>query len=200
MTPVDSAGPRIMWSISQIAERDGVSRQSVSKQVQGFVADHDLPVERDGRGRIAKVSLPHYDHLRGQFTNPAKVAASRPAAAVTAPVADRGDSYDEARRQEAWLKVEREKLDQARERRELVRADKWGEAAERAGREIQSLIARLPNSADELSHAGMKEGVHGVRIMLRQIAFDLSTGIADALAALEIEAPALDPALSDDPA
>ncbi|WP_323011107.1 hypothetical protein [Paracoccus sp. (in: a-proteobacteria)] len=99
MTPVDSAGPRIMWSISQIAERDGVSRQSVSKQVQEFVADHDLPVERDGRGRITKVSLPHYDHLQDARPFMEKLAVRFP-----------DETPDEtARRQCLWLMIARKR-------------------------------------------------------------------------------------------
>lgn len=195
--PVDSQGPRVLWSISQIAERDGISKQAVSKVVQALIADHDLPVERDVRGRVSRVSLAHYDHHRGQFANPAKVAAARPARPV--PEGDRGDSFEEARRQNEWLKVEREKLDQARERKLLVRVDMLSEALDRVGREIQSIIARLPNKADEVALAGAKEGVHGVRVLLRDVAFELNTKVADGLSSLASAAPASEPALTDDP-
>ncbi|WAC26412.1 hypothetical protein [Ancylobacter sp. SL191] len=197
-SPVDS-GPRVMWSVSQIAERDGISKQAVSKVVQSLIAGHDIPVERDSRGRVARVSLAHYDHHRGQFANPAKVAAARPS--TPGPLADtRGDSFDEARRQNEWLKVEREKLAQAQERKQLVRADLLTEALERVGREIQSLVARLPNKADDLALAGAKEGVHGVRIALRAAANDINTAIADALANIAHLAPVADPAQTDEPA
>lgn len=194
--PVDSQGPRVLWTISQIAARDGISKQAVSKVVQALIADHDLPVERDTRGRVSRVSLAHYDHHRGQFANPAKVLAARPAKSV--PEGDRGDSFEEARRQNEWLKVEREKLDQARERKLLVRVDTLSEALDRAGREIQAIVSRLPNKADEVALAGAKEGVHGVRVLLRDIAFKLSTEVADRLAELAVDAPATEPALSDD--
>ncbi|WGD31220.1 hypothetical protein AncyloWKF20_05195 [Ancylobacter sp. WKF20] len=195
-SPVDS-GPRVMWSVSQIAERDGISKQAVSKVVQSLIAGHDIPVERDSRGRVARVSLAHYDHHRGQFANPAKVAAARPS--THGPLADtRGDSFDEARRQNEWLKVEREKLAQAQERKQLVRADLLTEALERVGREIQSLVARLPNKADDLALAGAKEGVHGVRIALRAAANEINTAIADALSNIAKVAPAADAAQMDD--
>lgn len=195
--PVDSAAPRIWWSVSQIAERDGVTKQAVSKTVQALIEKHDLPVERDGRGRVAKVSLAHYDHHRGQFTNPAKVSAGR---ASPPPGGDipRGDSFDEARRINEWLKVDREKLAQAEERGKLLRTDKLGEALDLVGREIQSLIAKLPNRADDLALAGAKEGVHGVRVGLREIAFDINSRVAAALASLGEAAPATDPAMTDE--
>ena len=194
--PVDSQGPRVLWSISKIAERDGITKQAVSKVVQALISDHDLPVERDTRGRVSRVSLPHYDHHRGQFTNPAKVMAARPARSPAE--GDRGDSFEEARRQGEWLKVEREKLDQARERKLLVRVDMLSEALDRAGREIQSIVSRLPNKADDVALAGAKEGVHGVRVLLRDIAFKLSMEVADRLSELAVAAPAHEPALSDE--
>lgn len=195
---VDSTGPRVMWSISQIAERDGISKQAVSKVVQAQIAQHDVPVERDSRGRVSKVSLAHYDHHRGLFTNPAKMAAPRQAPAAPGFEA-RGDSFDEARRQNEWLKVEREKLAQALERKQLVRADLLTMALEIAGREIQSIVARLPNKADDLALAGAKEGVHGVRIGLRDAAFDINTSIADALAKIAETAAVADPAPAEEP-
>lgn len=197
--PVDSNGPRVMWSVGQIAERDGITKQAVSKVVQALVADHGIPVERDGRGRVARLSLAHYDHHRGQFTNPAKVAAARPSPPPSDPVRP-SDSFEEARRQGEWLKVEREKLAQAVERKQLARVDLLAEALDRAGREMQSLIARLPNKADDIALAGAKEGVHGVRIALRDIAFALNTSIADVLADIAEAAPAADPAQMDEPA
>jgi len=194
--PVDSQGPRVLWSISKIAERDGITKQAVSKVVQALISDHGLPVERDTRGRVSRVSLPHYDHYRGQFANPAKVMAARPPRVV--PDGDRGDSFEEARRQGEWLKVEREKLDQARERKLLVRVDMLSEALDRAGREIQAIVSRLPNKADDVALAGAKEGVHGVRVLLRDIAFKLSTEVADRLSELAVAAPTNEPALSDE--
>ncbi|MBB3771538.1 hypothetical protein FHS55_002137 [Angulomicrobium tetraedrale] len=197
--PVDSGGPRIMWAISQIVERDGISKQAVSKVVQSLIEKHDIPVERDGRGRVAKVSLAHYDFHRGQFVNPAKVAAARGASAPPAePGTGRNDSFDEARRINEWLKVEQTRLQQRVDSGKLLRADKIGEALDHVGREAQAIIARLPNKADDIALAGAKEGVHGVRVLLRTLAAEINTQIADALAKIGVEAPATDAALTDD--
>lgn len=196
---MDDAAPRVMWSVSQIAERDGVSKQAVSKTVQSLIEKHGLPVERDMRGRVARVSLAAYDHHRGLFVNPAKVAGSN-GAPPKPPGGEvpRGDSFDEARRQNEWLKVEREKLAQAEERGKLLRTDKLGDALDRIGREIQSLNAKLPNKADDIALAGAKEGVHGVRVALRDIAFEMNSRIAALLADIAEAAPANDPAMADE--
>ena len=71
-------------------ERDGISRQAISKTVRELIAKHEIPVERDGRDRIVRVSVAHIDHYRGKFQNPAKVMASRPAVSSEKP--KRGDT------------------------------------------------------------------------------------------------------------
>src|SRR5947209_8659504 len=59
--------PAVMMSIAEIAARDGVSKPTVSIKVKGLVADHGLMVDRDGRGRVAKVNVAQYDHLREKY-------------------------------------------------------------------------------------------------------------------------------------
>lgn len=182
--------PNVMWSISQIAERDEISRQAVSKIVKKLVADHDIPVERDKRGRISSVSLAHWDKHREQYNNP----AMKPPATEPAPEKPK-DSFEEARRQSEWLKLDRAKIDYAETAGKLVRVDKVAEALERTGLEIQARIDRLQNKADELALAAVQEGVHGLRVKLRQVAFEINQDIANRLEELSLDAPARDDAL-----
>lgn len=186
----------IMMTLSALAERDGVSRQAISKTVRDLIDRHpDIPVERDGRGRIAKVSTAHLDHYRERYQNPARVLASRPAAAdavrsqVSPPPMAKEDSFDEARRLNEWLRYSREKLKHEEDCGRLVVADSVGQAHDAIGREIQAIVSRLPNRADDLALAVTKEGVHGLRVLLREVAFDLNVAIAERLAAIANEAP-----------
>ena len=193
----------IYRSIGEIAARDGISKQAVSKTVKRLLETAELPVERDGRGRIVKVSLAHYDHARERLTNPAKspVRAETDAtitSPATRPVAV-GDSFDEARRQAEWLKVGREKLRHQAEVGLLVRADMLAEALTTAGREIQTIMMRLPNRADDLALAVSKEGQHGARLLLRTIATDLCGQFADRLAQIAAPAPENDDLIRDEP-
>lgn len=182
-----------MATPADVAGRDGVSKQAVTKLVRQLVEKHELPVDRDGRGRVIRFSLAHYDHLRGQFASSEKVASAR----GTSP-AQRADqqplssSRDEALRQEAWLKVGREKLRRQEEIAQLVRADRLVDALANSGREIQSVVARLQNRADDMTLAVSREGVHGLRVLLRQIAFDINTEIANKLAAVAAASDAHD--------
>lgn len=187
----------VMATPAEVAARDGVTKQAVTKLVRRLVDEHDLPVERDSRDRIIRFSLAHYDHYRGEFASSEKVAAARRDAPSVPPVTS-STSRDEALRQEAWLKVGREKIRRQEQIGQLVRADRTREALLVCGREIQSSIARLQNKADDMAMAVSREGAHGLRVLLRQIAFDLSTEIADKLAAIVDAAAENDELLEDE--
>lgn len=194
-----SADQNVMATPAAVAARDGVTKQAVTKLVRQLVEKHGLPVERDSRDRVVRFSLAHFDHYRGQFASSEKTAAVRKEEpAAPADPAKSSTSRDEALRQEAWLKVGREKIRRQEEIGQLIRADRTRDALTVCGREIQSLIARLQNKADDMALAVSREGAHGLRVLLRQISFDLNTEIAEKLAAT-VEAAALhDEPLEDD--
>ena len=193
----------IMWSAVEVAARDGVSKQAVSKQIKSLLeAKPETPVERDGRGRVIKVSLAHYDEFRQRFVNPLK--ASAPLRSIDteqpqpqAPLTDATDSLNEARRQSEWLKVGREKIRHQEELGQLIRKDRMVDAALMVGAEIKLVVARLQNRADDLAHAVSREGASGARVLLRRIAFELGNEIADKLAAIADASPEADPLIED---
>lgn len=189
----------VMMTLSEIAERDGVSRQAISKTVRELIAKHDIPVERDGRGRVAKVSVAHIDHYRDKYQNPAKVMASRPAAAGGKQGRDKApanepveDSFEEARRRNEWLRYSRQKLEHDEACGRLISVDLVEAALESLGREMQALVARLPNHADDLSVPFAKEGVHGLRTALRDVAFQINLSVAEKFKEIAATAPAHD--------
>lgn len=189
----------IMVAPAHVAARDGVTKQAVTKLVRDLAEKSGLPVERDGRDRIVRFSLAHFDHLRERFSSSEKSAAARSKSKAPSPPGQilAVDSRDEALRQEAWLKVGRERLRQQEAAGNLIRADLLAEALAKAGREIQAMIARLPNSADDLAIAVSKEGAHGLRVALREKAFEMNTKIAAHLSDLSINADEHDPAIKE---
>lgn len=184
----------VMRTPTEIAKRDGVSKQAVAKNIRKMVAEHDLPVERDSRDRIMRVSLAHYDHHRGMFANPAKVMPKDEG--ESEPLRS-GDSFDEARRQNEWLKLTREKIRQAEEQGKLVRADLVEQALVSVGRTIQSEIKRLQNKADDIALAVSREGSSGARKELRNFSTELSQRIASALSEVAQAAPEKDDTLAE---
>ena len=189
----------VMWSVSQIAARDGVSKPAVSKAVKKLI-DYwpDTPVERGGQGQVLRVSLAHYDDYRQRFVNPAKASApirhsdAKVTAGASAPTAD-NESFDEARRLNEWLKHGREKIRHQEDCGQLIRKDRTEQGVAMVGAALQAVIKRLPNRADEVALAVSKEGVHGVRVLLRQIAFEIGNEMADKLAEIAEAAPESDP-------
>lgn len=204
--------PAVMLTISEIAARHRVSKQAVSKAVRKLVAAGGIPVERDGQGRVVKVSLAHYEHARERFLDPSRTraeidgdgagsaaagglggtGAGAPGFAGEGGRDPRGDSFEEAKRLNEWLKYERESIRHKMEAGALVRTDGIAEAVTMAGREIQTVISRLQNRADELALAVSREGSHGLRMLLRQVAFDLNSEIAEKLASIAEAAPVAD--------
>lgn len=182
---------QVMMSIKDIAQRFGISSAAVSKAVAKLVASHDIPVERDTRGRVSKVSLAHYERHRANDLNPAKTKPSpRPA------IKDE-NSFDEAKRQNEWLKVDRLKLDRQEMLGRTVRKDKIVEGLAHCAREIQARVGRIANKADDGALAVSKEGAHGLRVMLRDVAAQLNSDIADILSLIADAAPETDPILED---
>lgn len=178
-----------MWSIGQIAERDGVSKQAVSKTVKRLVDAHGLQVARDPRDRIVSVNVAAYDHLRAQFADPSKAQAPKKTPAPDELPLPRADTYDEARRQQAWIAAERERLSLGELKKDLVRVAGVIEAVSDCGTEIARIVDRLPQAADDLAAAVGRDGAHGVRVALKNLAQKMREDIAAALAAIAGQAP-----------
>lgn len=196
----------VMASIAQIAARDGVSKPAVSKTVKRLLEERkETPVERGSQGQVLGISLAHYDHYRQRHVNPAKATApirsvDGRSAGDAPPQLRSEDSFEEARRQSEWLKVGREKIRHQEECGELLRKDRTSEAVAMAGAELQAVIKRLPNRADEIALAVSKEGVHGVRVLLRQVAFEIGNEMADKLVKIAEAATETDPLIEDEDA
>jgi DNA-binding transcriptional ArsR family regulator len=189
LTAVDAPARAVMWSIGNIAERDHVSKQAVSKKISRLAAA-GLTIERDGQGRVLAVNVVEYDRLRGRMDDPAKAQAP---AKVEAPSPEPDlESYGEAARQTKWLEAERRRLDLQELKGELVRAAKIAEAVDSAGQNIAGICDRLPNAADDIAVAMTRDGAHGVRTALKGIAFRLRTEIADALEAIAAASPKIE--------
>ena len=177
-TQVDA--PRaVMWAIKQVAERDGVSKQAVSKRVKRLVDQHGLAVERNAQGAITALNVAEYDHLNGRYSDPSKAQAPRlPDATV------QSESYDEALRQKTWHEAERRRIELDELKRRLVRVDEVLPALDDCADAIVLTVDSLPSLADDLAAAVAREGIHGLRVELRKIAADMRKNIAKALTAV----------------
>lgn len=195
-TPVNGGPPRaVMLSIGEIADRDGVSKPAISRKVKQLVDRHGLQVERDEQGRVARVNVAEFDHLRGRFGDPSKAQASRPIASPAPPENSppaSSESYDEALRQKTWHEAEKRRLEVAELKGELVRRAKVAADTNICASEVIRVVDRLPNAADTLAAAVARDGVHGLRVALKKLAAAVRNDIAAAFGALASGAPATD--------
>jgi DNA-binding Lrp family transcriptional regulator len=182
---VDETPPAaVMWSVSQIAERDGITKQAVSKMVRRLAEEHGLAVERNAQGAVTAVNVAAYDHLRQRYGDPSKAQAPLPLAAPPA-----NDSYDEALRQKTWIETERQRIALAETKGELLNAAKVREALQRCGAEIAAVIKRLPNATDDFAATVGREGSHGLRVALNKYSTSQLVEIARILETIASGAP-----------
>ena len=184
-SPVDGPPPAglplaLMMTISEIAERDGISKQAVSKRVAALVEEHALVVDRDGQGRVTKVDVAQYDHLRAKHGDPSK--DQRPEHRPAEPAAS--DSYDETLRQKTWYYARAKGLALDEQIGSLVRVDELEGAADACGEAITLIVRSLQNETDALAATVARDGAQGLRFALKNIETRLLNEISAALAAL----------------
>lgn len=194
-TTMVAAPDAVMWTAARVAERDGISKQAVTKKVRDLAERHHLLVERNTLGAIVSFNVVQYDHLRGKLGDPSKAQAPRREAPLQAPA---NESYDEALRQKTWHEAEKRRLELAEIKGELVRKDMVEAALEQVCERIVHVIDRLPRAADEISAAVAKDGTHGARVHLKLLASRMREDIAAALAEMSQAAPVEDTSRSEE--
>lgn len=172
--------PDVMWTVSQVAERDGVSKQAVSRKVRDLAETHGLTVLRNQQGHIVRLNVAEYDHLRGRYGDPSKLQAP-----VQRPdVGPHRESYDEALRLKTSYDAEKSRLAVEELKGQLVRVIDLNAALSLAGETIVRIIDGLANEADELAAAVGRDGPHGARVHLKSVVQRQRTSIATALRAI----------------
>ena len=174
-SPVNAAASAVMLRVADIAQRDGISSAAVSKSVKRLSEQHGLLVERDGRGRVVRVNVAHYDELRGQFGDPSKRQGPRDDA-PEGPV-----SYDKALAEKTSYDAERSRLRLQVEIGELVKRDEIEQAMDDAALRIGRALEQLGGHVDELAAAYESGGIQGLRLKLRDLVHATRDQIADVL-------------------
>lgn len=199
MTAVDGS---VYMAAADIAARDGVTRQAVSKQVARLIAQHALDVRRDHNGRVVAINVVDYDRHLKRFgdsaqVRPASRTSARPDAPATpAPLVDESDTLDGMRRQKLVQETELLRLEAGERKGRLVRHDAMVEAAQRLAEEIGRALD-LVGHADTLAAAMQREGLHGLRRELKALEHRMRVNVADHCQALAIAAPRHDPLLTE---
>lgn len=176
-----------LMTIGELAAREGVTKQAVSKTVKRLIEQHRLAVERDARGRVAKVDRESFDRLRHIHGDSTKRHEPAPDPIVMPTNA----TLDGARRQQIVEATRLTRLRLNAEAEALVRVDRVEEAASRLAEEIARQVDILP-FLDDLIAAYQREDMHGVRMAAKRANEQMRARIAEACATLAQAAPARD--------
>lgn len=174
-----------MWTVGDVAARDGVTKQAISKAARRLAAQ-GLLVERDARDRISRLNVVQFDQLRGKFAEPGKAQRPKPATEKRAPAEG---SLEEARTQEARISAELKRLQLEEQKGQLISVDDMRDRIDAAATVIVDLIERRPNIADDVAAAVARDGAHGARQLLAQDSQRLRADIAAALRSALPHAP-----------
>lgn len=188
MTPTpDTIAPTPdgLWvSISDLAARKGVTKQTISERVAKLVGA-GLLATKPGKGKSKLVNLAEYDRGVGEVTDLSKEQGAQTKAATKSDEATGRDPTfvsEQARR--AGYEAELKRLDLDERLGRLREVDEIAAAAVVCGetivRELESMILR----ADEMAGAVAKDGVAGARAILKVMIFDARKKIEEAFARL----------------
>lgn len=204
LTTPDSGGSGLWLTISAIAARKSVTKQTISERVARLVREGKLRT-RPGRGNAKLVDLAEYDRAVGETTDLIREQAAatlRHRAGEAQPSPHRGGdlgapangapalepTFSDAQKQKAFYDAGIRALDYAERTGEVLPINgPNGVAAAMAvaGTKILTAIARLQTHAAELATAVAKEGETGARRVLKQMEHDLRQEIGRVLRVLE---------------
>ncbi|SNY94073.1 hypothetical protein SAMN04515647_4397 [Cohaesibacter sp. ES.047] len=192
----------VLISPKELAEKLGVTSQAVTKNIrrwrdQGAFNDGEL---RFSGRKVVSVSEAKYRLLYDQVINlNMKRGEDENGESSIDPSIESGlNSEDKSRvaqlkLREAEVNIEIKELRLAKEAGKLLDAEKLMEGLLGCARDISAKINRLENKTEKLVTAFKRDGDHGVRNALREIAFETNEQISRSLMAIAKDAEEGDP-------
>lgn len=167
---------------SEIASHKGVSRQAISKRAKRLIADGLIDVDSAGR-----ISLAQWDKAVGQTTDPSRFLALEMAHSDAREAKESTDSsqesldpsYNRAKARAAHYDAERKEIELRQLKGRLVDIDDLTNAMQDCAGKLVRVIDRLPSRADDLAAAYAREGVQGLRHVLKLVAEEWRELLAD---------------------
>jgi hypothetical protein len=182
--------PALWISISELARRKGISQQAVSDRISRLGSKIEL---RPGRGRERLVNIAQFDQVTGENSFLPQTAAAATVRmlsdplAPTQPVAPGGRTISDVQKEKLLYDTGLTALKYAEARGEVLPIG--GEhGIELASREIgdafRQAVGRLHMRAAEAVAVGARDGVAGMRALLKSAERDILRSLATALAAI----------------
>jgi len=171
-----------VWiTCAELSKRKGISRQAATKRVEQLEREGKIATRREGRSRL--VDLVEYDRAVGEAGDAVKEQAAETVREQRRVTPAMRDAQTERAQYEARLKA----LDLGERQGQLLPIP--GEhGIEAAASEIGVALAReldgIARHADDIAAAVGREGVIGVRRILKEIATGIRAKIAASLEAI----------------
>ncbi|MGY4472844.1 hypothetical protein [Bradyrhizobium sp. USDA 3364] len=188
-----------LWlSVSEIAERKGVSKQAISARIAPLVADGRLAV-KPGKGNAKLINLAQYDLAIGQVGNAAREAGAATARATTSPARGQAGARfrDEQTREKAYA-ADLKFIELERARGNLISLHDIDEVIGETATRLVEVFDGLIGQSESLTAIGNREGQRGMLQELKRIVRGQREAVVQAIkdmaAAAKVRAKNQDPA------
>jgi len=190
--------PDEIWvGISELARLKGVDKSWISRRVAALEELGKIET-RDGPNRAKLVKLAQFDRAVGETTDLAKEQAAATARANRNDAADddapgvagADPRYADAQRRKVHYEAEMKALEFGERTGQLVAIGEIETVIAEVAEELAQPIRQLPTRADEIAAAAARDGVAGVRVVLRDVTFALLKAMAQALRRLDLKGKA----------
>lgn len=174
-----------VWkTVSEIANRTGVSKAAVSKRIKRFRESGDLidgeHVRTNAKGHVASVDVARYEQLIEQTGDASKapIPATAPQASAKVTEMPASGSLNAARLEETQIRVRKAKLEMAEMEGQLCRAD----LVRHHGEELAGIVLEALNGstahAEDLLAAYQEHGISGFNKGFKRMLLTVRTDIA----------------------
>ncbi|WP_127076158.1 MarR family transcriptional regulator [Rhodomicrobium lacus] len=191
----EPVGAGLWVSVSDLAARKGVTKQTISERVAKLVRD-GLIETRPGPGRAKLVNLAAYDRAVGETGDAAKELGAATKASIRAqeqgePAPATGGDHVLAREQARRMAYEADLAKLKLEERlgNLLPIEDIEAAMVRCAEALTRAFEQLPTRADDLAAAVAKDGVNGARAFLKTVARDMRALLAKEMRLLDKDEP-----------
>lgn len=196
MTPTPDTEAGLWSSISDLAIRKGVTKQTLAERVSRLEAQGRLTT-RPGKNRSKLVNIAEYDRAVGETTDLSHAAGAATKRMVetgsrgddddTAPLpagTSASSVYTQEQARHMAYKASMAELDLNERLGKLIPFDDLAKSAQRVAEMLVRQIDQVITRADEVAAAVARDGVQGARAALKTIARDLRKNAATALSKL----------------
>jgi len=199
-TSAHNSPDEIWLGISELARVKGVDKSWISRRVAALEELGKIET-RDGPNRAKLVNLAQFDRAVGETTDLAKEQAAATARANRNDAADddalggagaapADPRYADAQRRKVHYEAEMKALEFGERTGQLVAIGEVETVIAEIAENLAQPIRQLPTRADEIAAAAARDGVAGVRVVLRDMTFALLKAMAQALRRLDLKGKA----------